>query len=153
MAGLLLALALATSAIVAGVMLGAAVSSEPLLVTMTPREYVLAKQFAGPRLDPLMPVLTGLSALLALGASVVAPAPARLPAAAAVLATVAVVAVSATRNVPINRWVAGLDPDRLPDDWPAVDPRERWRRWHLVRTALTVGAVVANTIAVWLVLA
>jgi len=153
MAGLLLALALATSATVVGVMLGAAVSSEPLLVTMTPRDYVLAKQFASPRLDPLMPLLTCLSGLCDGVAVVAVSAQARVPAALAVLGIAAVLAVSVARNVPINRWVAGLDPDRLPHDWPAVDPRGRWRRWHLVRTALAAGAVLANTVAVWLELA
>ncbi|WP_018681834.1 anthrone oxygenase family protein [Actinokineospora enzanensis] len=153
MAGLLPTLALAMSAVVAGVMLGAALASEPLLVTMAPRDYVLAKQFAGPRLEPLMPILTCLSWLCELGAAVAVPERARVPVVVAVLATAAVLAVSATRTAPINRWVAGLDADHLPADWAAVDPRARWRRWHLVRTGLICGAVVADAVAVCLVLA
>ena len=49
-------------------------------------------------------------------------------------------------NVPINRQVKRLDPDRLPADWR--DPRPLWRRWHTLRTVLAVLALLLNAIAV-----
>jgi hypothetical protein len=63
---------------------------------------------------------------------------------------ISVMVVSVTRTVPINRWVVGLDPDNMPDDWADRDPRQTWRTWNAVRSslaaaALTVGLVAAMT--------
>jgi uncharacterized membrane protein len=66
-----------------------------------------------------------------------------------VLATAAVLlgtvmTISITKNVPVNRFVSGLDPDQQPADWPRLDPRLRWQRWNLARTVLAVLAFAAN---------
>ena len=57
----------------------------------------------------------------------------------------AVSGVSHLCNVPINRRVKGLDPERMPADW--ADPRPLWRRWHLLRTVLAFVALALNAAA------
>jgi uncharacterized membrane protein len=58
----------------------------------------------------------------------------------------AVSVVSHFCNVPINRVVKSLDPADIPAGWH--DPRPLWRRWHLLRTALALLAVLVNAIAI-----
>lgn len=149
MAAYLIATALAVCGTVNGLMLHGAISSVPRLGPLSPEAYVRAKQFSGPRLDPLMPILVCLSAVLDFAGAVLAPTTAvRVPALFACAAALAVIVISQLVNVPINRWVAAMDPDRLPADFAARDPRPRWRRAHLLRTVLTGAAVLANLIAI-----
>jgi Anthrone oxygenase len=139
---------LALTAVVAGVMLGATVTSEPLLGMLQPEAYVRAKQFVESRVDPLMPILVVISAVAEVVSAVLAPRTAvRVPAILACLATVAIVVISQRVNVPINRWVARLDPGSLPPDFAQRDPRRRWRHAHLARTVLALAAVLANLVA------
>ena len=63
-----------------------------------------------------------------------------------------VVTVSLTKNVPINKWIAALDTERMPADWASVDPRKRWRDWNLVRTALATLGLVGNVAMVGVLL-
>ncbi|MFC3997685.1 anthrone oxygenase family protein [Nocardiopsis sediminis] len=143
----LLPLALTGNGLVTGGMMIAFLGGAPLLLRLPRDQYVPVHMFLVTRMDPFMPIclLTALAADLAL----IAAAPGALArglagAAAAVL--IAAMAVSLTKNVPINRWVARLDPQALPDDWDEVDPRERWRYWNAVRTALSAAALAINAV-------
>lgn len=141
-AATVLAAALTVSAVVAGVMLGAALSAEPVLGTLPPDGYVRAKRFLAARMDPLMPICVAGGAVLDLVSALLADGTARAGAIAALVLTLALIGVSQIANVPINRWVLRLDPDDLPADWP--DPRRRWDRWHRARTALALLATLAD---------
>lgn len=145
MVTIVLAAALAVTGTVAGVVLGAAISVEPLLGTLPPEGYVRAKRFLVPRMDPLMPIAVGCCGLLDLAGVILAGGYARSFAGVALAGTVALMGVSQIANAPINRHMLRLDPDDLPPDW--TDPRPRWLRWHRLRTALALLAVVADAAA------
>jgi uncharacterized membrane protein len=105
-------------------------------------------RFLWPRFDPLMPILNGSALVLsAVCAVAVGAAPARPVLAVAAVLLAGVIAISVTRNVPVNRFVGGLDPERQPVDWARLDPRQRWQRWNLARTALAALAFGANVTA------
>jgi uncharacterized membrane protein len=145
MVRLLLPLALFTGGIAGGTLVWSAIAGAPLLLSLPDERYVAVHQFFVARFDPLQPVclLTALACDLGLAfANPGAGSRALAGACAAVYA--AVVFVSLTRNVPVNKWIAGLDPARLPHDWPSIDPRRRWRDWNLVRTTLATVALAGN---------
>jgi len=126
-----------------------ALGGAPLFLILPTEQYVPVHQFLVSRFDPFMPIslCTGLVADAILAFSAPGQAARILAGMAAGLLIVAV-AVSVTKNVPVNRWVARLDPSALPEDFDRVDPRVRWRNWNLVRTALAVAALLANVCVV-----
>ncbi|HET8661622.1 MAG TPA: DUF1772 domain-containing protein [Micromonosporaceae bacterium] len=138
------------SGVVAGVLFAVALSVLPGLFAMPADRYVYAHRLIGRNWDPTMPVIVLSSALVDLALVPLAPSPATawLFAGAAVL-LVGVSVVSHFANVPINRQVKSLDPERLPLDWR--DPRFLWRRWHTLRTALALLALLLNAVAVVLI--
>jgi len=141
-------LAAVLNGVAAGIMLSTVVGIVPMMLTQPYGPYVRTVQFLWPRYDPLMPILNGAALVLAvLSAATAGDVPARpvLAVAAALLA--GVMAISVTKNVPVNRFVGGLDPARPPADWARLDPRQRWRRWNLIRTALATLAFVTNVTA------
>lgn len=148
MSWILLPFALVGNGLVAGGMMIALLGGAPLLLRLPKEQYVPVHRFLVSRFDPFMPVclLTALAADLALAATA-QHTPLRALTAAAALLLIAAITVSLTKNVPINRWVATLDPDDLPADWEAVDPRRRWRDWNAVRTALAATALLVNALA------
>jgi uncharacterized membrane protein len=131
----------------AGIMLSTVIGIVPMMVSLPYPGYVRMVQFMRPRYDPIMPIANGsaliLDVLLAISGDTARPLQI---VAAALLAGVIVISVS--RNVPVNRYIMSLDPDRRPDDWAAVDPRSRWRAWNNTRTSLAVVAFVLNIAAV-----
>jgi uncharacterized membrane protein len=138
-------LVLLLNGLAAGVLVGTQLGGFPLLAALPADRYVHA--------HPFMPAcLVGtvvgdvLLAALAPGA-----APRALHAVAAALAASTVV-VSLTKNVPINKWVQALDPDRLPADFARHDRRFEWGMWNKVRSWLVVLALVANCAALGLLL-
>ncbi|MFB4306677.1 DUF1772 domain-containing protein [Actinomadura sp. GTD37] len=139
--------ALSGSGITAGVLLAVAVSVVPTLRAVSPPLYVRIHQLLGRNWDPTMPLIVLTSALTSLVLAVIADSgAARLLFLAGAVLLVAVSGVSHLLNVPLNRQVKGLDPDApLPADWR--DPRAEWRRWHLLRTALAIAAVLVNATA------
>ena len=52
----------------------------------------------------------------------------------------AVIAMSLSTNVPINKAIAGWSIQSPPDTWEAV--RGGWIRWHILRTLVSVPALV-----------
>jgi uncharacterized membrane protein len=139
--------AAAANGVGAGIMLSTVLGIAPMFLALPYPRYVQTVQFLWPRYDPLMPVLNGATLVLDIVLCLTAPATAR-PAyvvAAALLATV--MAISITRNVPVNKYVFRLDPDRQPTNWPAADPRRRWRNWNFIRTMLALAAFATNVVA------
>jgi uncharacterized membrane protein len=52
----------------------------------------------------------------------------------------AVIAISLSTNVPTNKAIAGWSIQSPPDNWKAV--RAGWIRWHILRTLVSVPALV-----------
>ncbi|RSM44881.1 DUF1772 domain-containing protein [Amycolatopsis balhimycina DSM 5908] len=131
----------------AGIMLSTVIGIGPMMCALPYPGYVRMVQFMRPRYDPIMPIANG-SALVMDLVLVFGSDTARPLRVAAALLLAAVIAISAARNVPVNRYIMSLDPDHRPADWPARDPRSRWRAWNNIRTALATAAFVLNTAAV-----
>lgn len=150
-AGIAVPLGTALNGVAAGIMLSTVIGIVPMMLTQPYRGYVQTVQFLWPRYDPLMPILNGTAFVLAAGSALavgdVAARPA-LAVAAVLLGTV--ITISVTRNVPVNRYVSGLDPGREPVDWARRDPRGRWSAWNLVRTTLALAAFGSNVLALTL---
>ncbi|MEU9507213.1 anthrone oxygenase family protein [Micromonospora sp. NPDC048170] len=150
---LLLPVALLAGGLVAGMLLWSAIGGVPWMRRLSGPEYVRLHRFWSPRFDPLAPVAVLIT--VAADVALLAAGPARDARPALVVAVAAlagVIAVSAARAAPLKRRVLALDPDRLPDDFAARDPRAAWQRWNLARTVLAVGAFAANAVAVGLLL-
>jgi uncharacterized membrane protein len=117
----------------------------PMMLAQPYQGYVRMVQFLWPRYDPLMPALNGGALVLSgLSAAAAGSGPARTLQAAAAVLLASVMTISIRKNVPVNRFVGKLDPDRQPADWTLLDPRQRWQRWNLVRTVLAVSAFATN---------
>lgn len=147
MTAILGVLVLLGTGLTAGVLFAVALSTLPALFAMPPGMYVHAHRLLGRNWDPTMPVIVLTSTLVDILLAVRATGTVRALAALAAVLMLGVSAVSHLANVPINRRVKAVtDTERLPDDW--TDPRPLWRRWHLLRTALAVAALVVNGAAV-----
>jgi hypothetical protein len=148
---ILIPLCLLFNGLTAGGLLIAMVGLAPVRLALPAARAVELHQLLIPRLEPLMPILLGAGAVLNGVAGFYAP-----DTAVHVLCIVAsslqlkAVLVAATKNAPINRWLAKLDPDALPENFAANDPRERWRRWNTVRAVLVILSLVVNTVIVGL---
>lgn len=138
-------LALLGSGVTAGVLFAVALSVLPALQAMPAERYVYAHQLIGKHWDPVMPIIVLSSAVADVALALVAPPPMSYVDAAAGVLLAGVSVVSHFCNVPLNRTVKGLDPERIPPDWR--DPRPVWRRWHLLRTTLALAALTANAAA------
>jgi uncharacterized membrane protein len=137
----------------AGVLVGTQLGGWPLLASLPAGRYVEAHAFFSTRYDPFMPICLVGTVLGDVVLTVVAIRTGAWPAfaAGAVLAAATAV-VSVRKNVPVNKWVRGLDPEHLPGDFARQDPRREWGAWNRVRTALTVAALVTNCLGVALLL-
>ncbi|GIF17779.1 putative membrane protein [Actinoplanes tereljensis] len=132
----------------AGVLFGVALANVPGFAAMPPSNYVRVHQSFDRRYEPTMPILVLGAALADLVLAMVAdPVAARVLFALGAVLLVVVALVSQLRNVPLlASSVRRVDPDRLPPVW--IDPRPRWRQWHLVRTAAGVAAFAVTVAAV-----
>ncbi|AWK08774.1 DUF1772 domain-containing protein [Streptomyces spongiicola] len=125
--------------------LAVSVLAAPLFTTLSTGMYVPVHKGLVTRFDPFMPISLLSCLLCDVALAATAPVTAvRLLAALGALLLAAAMTVSLTKNVPINRWLSTLDPQRLPADFERLDPRERWIRWNRVRGALAVAALLAN---------
>ncbi|SFQ64726.1 Uncharacterized membrane protein [Amycolatopsis arida] len=139
--------AVMASGIVAGVLFAVAISTVPALLAMPPGQYIYAHKLLGRNWDPTMPVIVLTATALDVVLAILAPnglGALLFGVGAALLVMVAV--VSHWCNVPINRQLRTLDPDRMPAEWQ--DPRPLWRRWHLLRSTLAALALALNASAV-----
>ncbi|MFC4910177.1 anthrone oxygenase family protein [Actinomadura gamaensis] len=136
-------LALVGAGTATGILVIGAVALVPCFRALPADRYVEVHQLLDRRIDPLMPILVALSAVLALVLTFAADSTSRsvLFAAGAAL-LVGVAAVSLSTAVPLlRRHVRQVDASNLPADW--YDLRRPWQHWHLVRTLLAVGALFA----------
>lgn len=152
MSWLLLPLAVASSGLAAGGLMIASLGGAPLLLRLSWDQYVPIHQFLVTRFDPFMPICMITALVCDLLLVFLAPGTAaRAIVAVAVLLLAAAIYVSLRKNVPINRWVAALEPG-TPPPGDAGDPRVRWRNWNALRTGFGVAALGCNAVAVAVVL-
>lgn len=148
MTQILLSLALLTSGPAAGVLIGSATGPVPLLQSLPPSRYVEIHRLMARRPEPLQPICFATAMVCDVVLMVIVPSmPARLLCAAAAVFEAGVITVSTTRSNPLKRFATSFDPDNLPAEWSLIDPRPRWARWNLARTALAVAALIANVAA------
>lgn len=140
--------ALLCTGVAAGVLFAVAVSVVPALAALPPDRYVETHQLLGRNWDPIMPIIVLTATAGHLTLAVVAGGPGdRVLSGVAAALMLGTAAVSHLLNVPLNREVKRLDPARgVGPDW--FDPRPRWRRFHLVRTAFAVLAFACAAFAV-----
>jgi uncharacterized membrane protein len=149
MVQLLLPLAVLACGLAAGGLVISVLGGAPLLLALPTDRYIPVHQFLVQRFDPFMPISMGVALLCDVALVFLAPtSPTRSLAAVAAVLLVGAMAVSIFKNVPINKWVATLSPDTVPDDWERLDPRLRWRNWNAVRTVFAVAALAVNAAAV-----
>ena len=148
---LIVPLVLLANGLAAGVLMGTQLGGFPLLAALPPDRYVHAHAFFATRYDPFMPAcLIGtlggdmlLTAFPPGGAG-------RLPYLLAAAFAAGTVTISLTKNVPINKWIQTVDPQRLPGNFAELDPRRRWGFWNRTRSILAIAALVANCVGVGL---
>lgn len=146
----LVPLVLLANGLAAGVLVGTQLGGWPLLVSLPPQRYVHAHAFFATRYDPFMPIC-----FVATVAGDVALAVTTGPRVLFVIAAVCLacaITVSLTKNVPVNKWVRSLDPDDLPADFADRDPRRHWGTWNTTRAVLAVAGLLANCLALALLL-
>lgn len=145
----LAAIAVILNGIALGIMSSTVIGIVPYMLAQPYGSYVRMVQFLWPRFDPVMPVLNGSVLLIDIVIACLAGnAGQRAGFGAAAALLIAVIAISVTKNVPINRFVNGLNAAAEPPDWPRLDPRPRWRAWNLSRTAVALSAFIVNVLAV-----
>jgi hypothetical protein len=150
----LVPIALLSAGVASGVMLSTVIGIYPYLDRMPYRGYVSAVRFLWPRYDPAMPILNSVAMLTCGGlAAFTHDAAARVAFAVACGLLVLLMAISVSKNVPINRYVVGLDPGAEPDDWAQQDPRARWQWWNTLRTAIGLVSLVSSALGAGLLLA
>jgi uncharacterized membrane protein len=136
------------SGTVAGVFVAVTLSVMPTLAVLPVNTYVRVHQLLGKGYHPTMPaiVLLVLAGDITLAVTDHADGATQLLVLACVF-QVGVQVVSHLRNEQLNKRVRLVDGTVIPASW--TDPRESWRRWHLVRTTLAIAVFVINaTIAV-----
>lgn len=145
MTELLLPLALLGNGLTAGGLLIAMLASAPLRLALPANRAVQAHQLLTRPMEPLMPICIGASVVFDTLLAFTTPhhAASLLCGIAATLQAKTML-ISFTKNVPINRWLASLDPEALPDDFAEHDPRLRWRNWNTVRGACALAALMLN---------
>lgn len=148
---LLLPVVLVASGLAAGVLAGTQLGGFPLLAALPADRYVHAHAFFATRYDPFMPTCFVVTVVGDVVLAFLAPEPAvsALFVVGALL-TVATMTVSVLKNVPVNKWVQTLDPERLPEDFDRLDPRASWGLWNRVRSGLAALAFLVNCAALGL---
>lgn len=135
------------SGLVAGVLFCVALSVVPTLMALPPQKYVHMHKLLGRNFDPVMPILVlttvVLNSVLAFLADDL------LIFFIFVLSALCMFGVSVVShlcNVPINRQIKSMEPSAPTESWEDVRPR--WKTWHLLRTFLSITALVATATAV-----
>ncbi|WP_243658732.1 DUF1772 domain-containing protein [Tamaricihabitans halophyticus] len=150
---MLIPVVLLCNGLAAGVLMGTLLGGWPLLDTLSATDYVHAHAFFSTRYDPFMPICLVVTVVVdgTLVFANLGTVSSALFAVAGLLAAATVI-ISLTKNVPVNRWVRTLDPARLPDDFDERDPRRHWGVWNRARATFTTAALLANCVALGLVL-
>lgn len=146
---ILLPITLLGNGLAAGGLMIAVLGGAPLLLSLPTDRYIPTHQFMVTRFDPFMPACLVSALLCDIGlAAVVDSARSTALFTLSALLLVGAIVVSLTKNVPINRWIATVDPEALPANWAEIDPRVRWSNWNRVRTAMVLASLavlVVNT--------
>ena len=93
--------------------------------------------------DPYMPIVVSGAIVGGVALAAVSPGVHSAPGWLAISGAVsyaAVLAISLLTNVPTNKAIAGWSVQSPPDNWRAV--RAGWIRWHILRTLVSVPALV-----------
>ncbi|HEX4221146.1 MAG TPA: DUF1772 domain-containing protein [Pseudonocardiaceae bacterium] len=154
LANLVIPIVLVANGLAAGVLIGTQLGTWQLMVSQPPAQYVRTHAFYATRFDPFMPICLILTVVGDAALSVVDHGGAgerALHLLAGLLALVTVT-ISIVKNVPVNKWMRTLDPEDLPADFAARDPRRFWGFWNRVRGFLAVTALLANCVALAIVL-
>lgn len=145
---LLVPITLVGTGMAAGGLMITVLGGVPLLLRLPTDQYVPVHQFLVTRFDPFMPICMITSLLADLVLAVVLDEPvSRIGFGVAGVLLLGAMVVSLTKNVPINRWLKTLDPDRLPENFEQINPRVRWGRWNSLRTVFVVVALALSAIA------
>jgi uncharacterized membrane protein len=143
-ADMLRVLVVVCSGLVAGVFVAVTVSVVPALSALPAPRYIQVHRLLGKGYHPLMPAVVLLTLLSDLGLALTA---SRVLVttllAAAIACLVGVQLVSHLGNERLNRRIRAVDADTVGPGWS--DPRQEWRRWHLLRTAFAGAVFVINT--------
>jgi uncharacterized membrane protein len=137
---LLRILAVLCSGTVAGVFIAVTVSVMPALAGLPVPAYVRIHRLLGRGYHPIMPLIV----LLVLAGDIALAVTTRLTPAlfVAIVLQIGVQAVSHLGNERLNRRVRAVVGDTVGPHWD--DPRQAWRRWHLLRTALAIAVFAIN---------
>jgi uncharacterized membrane protein len=146
---LLVPITLTGTGMAAGGLMITVLGGVPLLLRLPTDQYVPIHQFLVTRFDPFMPICMITSLLVDLVLTVVVDQPvARIGFGLSAVLLLGAMVISMTKNVPINRWLKTLDPERLPENFEQINPRVRWGKWNSIRTTLVVAALGLSAIAV-----
>ena len=147
MPSVMLPIALMTSGIVAGVLLGGELGIVPMFMRLPPAEYVRAHSFFAGRYDPFQPLCLLAAAVCDVVLAATTPvAAARVLTIAAAATALSVGVVSRARTAPMGRFVKTLDPERLPEGWRSYDFRQQWGRWNKTRTGMAIAVLLLNVL-------
>ncbi|MCS7484112.1 anthrone oxygenase family protein [Umezawaea endophytica] len=148
---ILLPLALLCNGLTAGALLIAMIGVAPLRLALPDDRSVQVHQLLLPKVEPWMPALlvggtifTGAAGFFA-GSTLVHV----LTIISSSLQLKAIL-IALTKNVPINRWLAKLDPEALPPDFAESRAMERWRNWNAARAVMVILSLVINVYVVGL---
>jgi len=139
---------LCMSGVVAGGMVVVAIAILPARRQLPTASAVVLHQVTTRNIDRLMPlstVLSGVTAVLLIGALSGGSGGARTSLVVGAAATAAIVLLSVGLNMPVNRRVARWSPEAPPADHEAV--LTRWNGVHRARSVLAVVALAAYVIA------
>jgi hypothetical protein len=93
--------------------------------------------------DPYMPIVVSGAIVGGVALAAVSPGVRSAPGWLAISGAVsyaAVVAISLSTNVPTNKAIAGWSVQSPPENWSAV--RAGWIQWHILRTLVSVPALI-----------
>lgn len=131
------------SGVVAGVFIAVTLSVMPALAQLPVSTYVRVHGLLGKGYHPIMPLVV---LLVLIGDIVLALTTTRNDVVTllsfAMILQVGVQGVSHLRNEQLNKRVRAVEGEAIAADW--ADPRESWRRWHLLRTALAIAVFAIN---------
>ena len=138
-ATVVLFLAVLMAGLVAGLLFGTVLEHEQLKV-LPAKPWVLARQSIDAVFSRLMPWLWNTTLLLLAAAAYLTHGHARWLFAAAALILLAGIVVTLIIEVPLNKQIALWTQETIAPEWASV--RDRWVRFHAVRTVAGVVAFV-----------
>jgi uncharacterized membrane protein len=143
---LLSVLVMLASGLIAGVFFDVALAMLPAFMGMSLGRFIYTNNTIGKGYHPTMPIVCSTTVAADVSLVVLDHGAHRYLFLIGTLLVAGTMVVSEFGNMRINRVLLTIDPENVPAGW--VDPRARWRAFHLLRTALAVLAVAVNGTAV-----